>query len=386
LAEEAGDEGKAVGVVDDLVDAAADPALRMARGETQAQFAEVMGVSPNTVQRWEAGVMPPTQGVILQRLDQLLEELTLVQRQRFDEWVGEPTLVCPHCATNTPRENGGDVNRRDALEALFAALAEGAGLTVPPLPAYTDEPVDAALVTDYERGLALLASGYLKGNPRVMLPSAAGFAKGLAPVLRRVPTHEFGLRLAAVAVDAHALAGILAFNAGDPVAALHHVVLSCHYAETSGDPLLRARAYATRAKHLYSPQSPKTSAAGCCYPPSTASTSPTRLGCIWTYHRAVRRRLRGLRAGRQRLGLRPTHRPPGAYPASVHPQWRRVVPAPAHRLDRRTDLSRAGGRTAVCAAAHRPIVVADSARSPRPPASTGCTPWPPTWPIPIRVR
>jgi hypothetical protein len=79
---------------------------------------------------------------------------------------------------NTLRGNRGDLNRRDALEALFAALAEGAGLAVPPPPAHANEPVDAALVADYERGLALLASGYLKGNPRVMLPSAVGFAEG----------------------------------------------------------------------------------------------------------------------------------------------------------------------------------------------------------------
>jgi hypothetical protein len=53
--------------------------------------------------------------------------------------------------------------------------------------------------------------------------------------------------LAAVAVDAHALAGILASYAGDPAATLHHVALACYYAETSGDPLLQARAYETRA-------------------------------------------------------------------------------------------------------------------------------------------
>jgi DNA-binding XRE family transcriptional regulator len=227
-------------------------ALRMARGETQAKFADAMGVSPNTVQRWEAGVMPPTQGVILQRLDQLLEELTPVQRQRFDDWVGEPAPASSHCAVSTPSGNGGDMNRRDALEALFVAMTEGTVLALPPLPAQSDEPVDAALVADYEQGLALLASGYLKGNPRVMLPSAVGFAEGLAPVLRNVPTHELGLRLADVAVDAHALAGILASNAGDPAATLHHVALACYYAEFSGDPLLRARAYTTRARCLYS--------------------------------------------------------------------------------------------------------------------------------------
>ncbi|MGH8910407.1 MAG: helix-turn-helix domain-containing protein [Egibacteraceae bacterium] len=228
-------------------------ALRRARGETQAQFAEALGVTPNTVQRWEAGVMPPTQGALLQRLDELLEALTPLQRQRFDAVVGGPRLVCPNCAMSTPIGNGDNVNRRDALEALLAILAGGAGLTVPPTPAHTNEPVDAALVADYEQGLALLTSGYLKGNPRVMLSGAVGFASGLAPVLRSAPTHELGLRLAAVAVDAHALAGILADNTGDATATLHHVALACHYADVSGDPLLRARAWATRARHLYSP-------------------------------------------------------------------------------------------------------------------------------------
>ncbi len=86
-----------------------------------------------------------------------------------------------------------------------------------------------------------------------MLPAVVAYAEGLVPVLDDTPTHELGLRLAAAAVDAHAMAGNLAFQAGDVLLTHRHLAQASQVAEASGDPLLRARAWAMLAKYVYSP-------------------------------------------------------------------------------------------------------------------------------------
>ncbi len=113
--------------------------------------------------------------------------------------------------------------------------------------------VDAGVVAAHEQVMRALAGTYITGDPRAMLPAAAGFADGLAPLLKRAPTHELGLRLATVAVDAHSMAGIMAFHAGDPVLTQRHLAQAGHVADTSTDPLLRARAWAMLAHYVHSP-------------------------------------------------------------------------------------------------------------------------------------
>ena len=46
--------------------------LRIARGETQAQFAVAVGAAITTIARWEAGTVP--RGLYAKRLEELAEE------------------------------------------------------------------------------------------------------------------------------------------------------------------------------------------------------------------------------------------------------------------------------------------------------------------------
>lgn len=241
-------------------------ALRAARGDSQASFARRVGVKEVTVRRWEAGDHSPTQEHAVDALDRLLtsltpaqrrlfvEALTPSQRAQFDDLVGGTSILCAHCGAHALNvcEESKDMRRRDALEVLGAAVAAGLSGVLPwdRLAAPT---VDAGLVAAYEQGMDALASAYVKGDPRVMLPTVAGYADALAPLLDGIQTHELGPRIATVGVDAHAMAGLLAYRAGDRLLTQRHLALAGHVADVSADPVLRGRAWALIAKNVYSP-------------------------------------------------------------------------------------------------------------------------------------
>ncbi|MGH8931935.1 MAG: helix-turn-helix domain-containing protein [Egibacteraceae bacterium] len=236
-------------------------ALRKVRNETQAELAEALVMTENSVWRWEHGDRRPTRPCSVRALNGLLEALTSDERERYYREVTRllapeggadpgPGASLPTRASTHERDG---MHRRDNLQAIAAVLAGAlaGGFTWDRLAAATT--VDAGLVADYEQGIDGLTEVYAKGNPSVMLPAAAGFADGLAPVLGRAPTHELGLRLSAVAVDAHIIAGVLAFDAGSLVLVHRHLAQAYHVAESSMDPLLRARSYTMLAKYIHSP-------------------------------------------------------------------------------------------------------------------------------------
>jgi hypothetical protein len=246
-------------------------ALRKARCETQAELAEAAQVAEHSVWMWESGRRTPTRPSTVRRLNDLLESLTPAQRERYDhelarlqkltpaeraqrrvEPVGDDTPRCAHCGANTPNGYGGNVNRRDMFEALAVGAAVGLTGAVP-LGRRQTPRVNAAFVAGREQIMTAFAGCYLTDDAHDLLPAVTAYADGLAPVLDAVPTHDLGLRLAAVTVDAHAMAGALAYLVGDRPATLHHLLMACHYADDARDPLLRARAWALRAKYVYSP-------------------------------------------------------------------------------------------------------------------------------------
>jgi len=243
-------------------------ALRAALGLSRAAFARKLGVDEKTVARWEDGIQSPTRIHVLEALDRLERNLTPAQRRRFaqelpadqrmpcDEvLLSDPVLVCPHCAADMLKGNGATMRRRDILE-LFAELLAGgaaAGLGTRSRPASASEPVTASLVAAREQIMRGFAAAYIVGDAGDLLPAVAGFADGLAPLLRRVPTYDLGLRLATVLVDAHGMAGSLASHVGHPVLTQRHLAQASHVADASRDPVLRARAWALEVKHLYSP-------------------------------------------------------------------------------------------------------------------------------------
>jgi hypothetical protein len=246
-------------------------ALRKARCETQAELAEAAEVAEHSVWMWESGRRGPTRPSTVRRLNALLESLTPAQRERYDQElarlqqlasaeraqfrvqpVGGGTPRYAHCGANTPNGYGGNMNRRDMLEALTVGAAAGLSGAVP-LGRRQTPKVDAAFVASREQIMTAFAGSYITDDAYDLLPAVSAYADGLVPVLDAVPTHDLGLRLAAVTVDAHAMAGQTAYLAGDRAVSLHHLLMACHYADASLDPVLRARAWALRAKYVYSP-------------------------------------------------------------------------------------------------------------------------------------
>jgi hypothetical protein len=146
----------------------------------------------------------------------------------------------------------GNVNRRDVLEALAVGAAVGFSGAVP-LGRRQTPKVDAAFVAGREQIMAAFGGCYITDNAHDLLPAVTAYADGLARVLDTAPTHDLGLRLAAVTVDAHAMSGVLAVHVGDRVVMRHHLALAAHYADDARDPLLRACAWALQALYLYSP-------------------------------------------------------------------------------------------------------------------------------------
>jgi len=242
-------------------------ALLAARGDSQAQFARRVGVDVTTVRRWAAGERAPTREYVLTALDGIsaglspaqsqafLSGLNATQRAHFADLGSGSSRRCTHCGScGSVNGTGDDMHRRTALELILGGgLAAGLAGTLG-WDRVTTTSVDAGLVASYEHAMKTLATAYIGGDPRAMLPAAAGFAGNLFPLLDRTVSADLAARLAAVTVDAHAMAGSLAFQAGNRPEARRHVALAAHVADGTGDPILRARAWALVAQHVYSPR------------------------------------------------------------------------------------------------------------------------------------
>lgn len=170
--------------------------------------------------------------------------------------IATPSLDAALSAAQEPED---DVDRR-RLNAVLVALLGGLaaaplgelGEAIERIAAGGKYPVDEGLIASHERVAVALAQEYTTAKPGVLLPVVAAAADGVLEDLVLVTTGAQRDRLSAVAVGAHAEAGLLAVHAGRWPTAYRYLSMARSVAEASGDPTLRAQALTTFA-NLYDP-------------------------------------------------------------------------------------------------------------------------------------
>ncbi|MGH8896464.1 MAG: helix-turn-helix domain-containing protein [Egibacteraceae bacterium] len=216
-------------------------------------------LSREDVSAYERGTKQPSARKLHAILRALNSAVVLGRPAPLSDAEVRALIATPSLDAALPAEQEDDVDRRH-LNAVLAALLGGAvaaplgdlGEAIERIAAGAKYPADEGLIASHERIAVGLAQEYTTAKPGVLLPVVAAAADGMLEDLGLVMTGTQRGRLSAVAVGAHAQAGLLAVHAGRWPTAYRYLSMARSLAEASGDPTLRAQALTTFA-NLYDP-------------------------------------------------------------------------------------------------------------------------------------
>lgn len=226
-------------------------ALRVALRMSLASFAQRITAGRTTVTDWEAaGENVVLSWAMQDALDEVLSQASDECKKRFamrcqggpNVWVSDSSAP-----DSAPDGNGGDANRKHALEIISGA---GLAAAFAPLDAVERIAADirrrgrvsAKLLDSHETVADALAELHHTERPDVLGDQVARQADVLLGLLDRPMGDTSRRRLESITVSSHAQAGLLAFNIGDRTTARRYFALARSVADDADDETLRAQA------------------------------------------------------------------------------------------------------------------------------------------------